>query len=372
MRPLKLTAIVLVLTSLILVETGKQPQRVHAARQGEATLAAPVLFGATAGGDGNSPGNFYRIDPSTGVATLVGPVGFNSISAMDFHPFTGVLYAAGHRVSDSRLVLITINTVTGAGTEVSPVGSGFVTEHVQDMTFRNSDAKLFAYFGGSLITINTTTGGGSRIGQIDNFTSGNGLAFSPTDTLFHSTLGILSIIDQTTGGKTVITGLHYPAGFTFSRVAAMKFQPGTSTLYGAVMTGNGVYLCTINTSTGDVAAIGQTASRIDAIAWSPASTGNFDLCLQDESNGNILRVNSFTGEYQLTNCQGFTTGGIGTISTRGCLVTLQVNGPDRRVLARIDTCMKRGTASVQLFSAGRTFSVLDRNTTNNTCACPGG
>ena len=97
----------------------------------------------------------------------------------------------------------------------------------------------------------------------------------------------------------------------------------------------------------------------------------FDLCLQDESNGNILLVNSTTGEYQFTNCRGTMLSGIGSLIKKGCLVTLQVNGPDRRILARIDTCLKIGTASVQVLSQGTTFTILDRNTANNTCACPG-
>ncbi len=111
-------------------------------------------------------------------------------------------------------------------------------------------------------------------------------------------------------------------------------------------------------------------ARLMANALNFACGAFFDLCLQDESNGNILQVNLTTGAYQFTNCHGFTLGGTGAITIKGCYVTLQVNGPDRRVLARIDTCMKSGTASVQVFSPGRTFTVLDRNTTNNTCACP--
>ncbi len=97
----------------------------------------------------------------------------------------------------------------------------------------------------------------------------------------------------------------------------------------------------------------------------------FDLCLQDESNGNILLVNSITGSYQFTNCRGLTISGTGAITVRGCLVTLQVNGPDRRVLARIDTCAKNATTSIQVLSQGMTFSIIDRNTSNNTCTCSG-
>ena len=96
---------------------------------------------------------------------------------------------------------------------------------------------------------------------------------------------------------------------------------------------------------------------------------NFDLCLQDDSNGSLLQFNSTTGAYQFTSCGGFTIGGTGVITRRGGLITLQQNGPDRRVSAKIDGVLNKGTASVQIFSQGTTFTITDRNTLNNTCSC---
>lgn len=96
---------------------------------------------------------------------------------------------------------------------------------------------------------------------------------------------------------------------------------------------------------------------------------SFDICLQDDSSGAFFRLNSTTGDYQFTNCSGLTLGGTGFITRRGNTITLQQNGPDRRVLARIDGGVNKGTASVQVFSQGTTFTVTDRNTLNNTCSC---
>jgi uncharacterized delta-60 repeat protein len=97
--------------------------------------------------------------------------------------------------------------------------------------------------------------------------------------------------------------------------------------------------------------------------------GSFDICLQDDSSGSFLQFNSTTGEYLFTNCSGVTLGGTGVISSRGSIITLQQDGPDRRVLARIDGGVNKGTASVQVFSLGTTFTITDRNTLNNTCSC---
>jgi uncharacterized delta-60 repeat protein len=96
---------------------------------------------------------------------------------------------------------------------------------------------------------------------------------------------------------------------------------------------------------------------------------DFDYCLQDDSSGNLLQINTETWEYQFTNCAGLTIGGTGILTKRGSLITLQHNGSDRRVMATIDTSTNKATASVQLFSQGRTFTITDRNITNNTCAC---
>lgn len=108
-------------------------------------------------------------------------------------------------------------------------------------------------------------------------------------------------------------------------------------------------------------------SACDVGAYEAAPS--FDLCIQDDSNGNILQINTTTGDYQFTNCAGLTIGGTGILTKRGSQITLQHNASDRRVMASIDSSTKRATASIQLFSQGRTFSITDRNITNSTCAC---
>lgn len=96
---------------------------------------------------------------------------------------------------------------------------------------------------------------------------------------------------------------------------------------------------------------------------------SFDICLQDDTSGNFFQLNSTTGEYQFTNCNGFTLGGTGVLTKRGGIITLQHNGPDRRVLAKSDGAANKGTVSVQVFSGGTTFTIKDRNTLNNNCSC---
>ena len=53
----------------------------------------PGLYGATGvlGNDTAPPSNLYRIDPSTGAATTVGPIGY-AVGGLALDPTAGVLY----------------------------------------------------------------------------------------------------------------------------------------------------------------------------------------------------------------------------------------------------------------------------------------
>lgn len=106
------------------------------------------------------------------------------------------------------------------------------------------------------------------------------------------------------------------------------------------------------------------------VAVYPAKNCNgFDLCIQDDSNGNILKVNSTTGDYLFTICSGFSTGGRGTITKKGSSITLEHSSADRRVLARYDGSAHKATASVQVFPLAINATIADRNTADNTCTC---
>lgn len=97
---------------------------------------------------------------------------------------------------------------------------------------------------------------------------------------------------------------------------------------------------------------------------------SFNVCLQDDSNRSFLQFSSITGDYLFTSCQGVTVGGRGTLTVRGSIVTLQDFTGDRKILAKFDGSVRKGTATIELLSTGRTFTITDRNTADNTCACP--
>jgi uncharacterized delta-60 repeat protein len=180
--------------------------------------------------------------------------------------------------------------------------------------------------------------------------------------------------------KIVVGGSATDINGTFDDFAIVRYNPDGS-LEGSFGTGgkittafsvftDGIRGITVQTD-GKIVAAGssfQDATNFD-FALARYEGTSFDTCLQDDSNGNLLQINTTTGDYQFSNCSGFTFSGTGSLMTRGCTLTLQDTRHDRRVVARIDTCQNRATASIQVFTQGMTITISDRNTTNNSCSC---
>ena len=117
----------------------------------------------------------YSINPSTGSATAIGPVGFTQVSGIAFDRTSGVLYGVGKAGSVQNL--ITINTSTGAGTAVGPGG---ITNAVTDLTFRPSNQTLYGVSrrDSTVWTFNEGTGAGTMATTLVSTGDGSALAFS--------------------------------------------------------------------------------------------------------------------------------------------------------------------------------------------------
>jgi len=137
-----------------------------------------------------------------------------------------------------------------------------------------------------------------------------------------------------------------------------------------------------STSVSDLAL--QTDGKIIALgscfgdlALARYDVNGFDICVEDDGTGNILQFNSTNGDYQFSNCRkAITLGGTGKLTNEpnGCKINLQDNGPipkrpDRSVLVQVNRCAHTASASIQIFSTGSSFTITDRDITNNTCAC---
>jgi uncharacterized repeat protein (TIGR01451 family) len=100
----------------------------------------------------------------------------------------------------------------------------------------------------------------------------------------------------------------------------------------------------------------------------------FDICIQDETNGDILRFSSTTGDYQFFNCRkGTSLSGRGVLTKGFCKVELRDSGPDpkrpdRSITALANPCTRGANATVTF--AGQTVRIIDSDIANNSCTCP--
>lgn len=228
--------------------------------------ATPTVYGSAYTGPGGAA-TLYNIDPNTGAATSIGAIGFNQVGGIDFNS-SGILYGVGKRVSDGVQVLLQINPTTGAGTQV---GATTLSTDVQDISFRNSDGALFGYSGGNLYTFSIATGAATLVGNVgDGFPTGNGLAFSPFDTLYKADNIALRTINQSNGSSTIATLLTYSNAF--DRVNGMDFDNATGILWGSVKDGgSNNYLASIDIGTGAVTYVGLSVSGLDALSIAVAT-----------------------------------------------------------------------------------------------------
>ena len=234
---------------------------------------ALTIYGSAHTGT-TGPASLYSISPTTGSATLIGSIGFNQVGALAINS-SGTLYGIGTNGSRAA-VLLTINTATGAGTQVALITGllGSCCGVISDMDFRPSDGVLFAREGsdqgGHVYTINTATGAATLVG-IDNLSNsdGNAMAFSSSNILYSAGDTNLHTINQSTAAGTLVTGMTYSGfGAGAPRANAMKFD-AVGTLYATVVNRSGAtvsYLGTINVSTGVATAIGVTTTGMDGMA----------------------------------------------------------------------------------------------------------
>lgn len=239
-------------------------------------MACPVWMAAqqvlyVTSGNGNLS-DLYTVNPLTAQATFVGEVMIDgttpvTITALEFHPGTGVLYGVtGSEYSPSR-VLVTINPQTAVATTVGVIGAGKL-ENANDLAFA-SDGTLYGWNvkGGPLLLLDSTNASRQTIGSADNGNAGNGLAFVPNGTLYlvgPTTPGDLFTVNTATGAITSVAALsNVPVNFG-SATALASDENGVLFVTGK---GSSHLLATINPTTGVMTSIGNLGFEADALAF---------------------------------------------------------------------------------------------------------
>jgi hypothetical protein len=208
----------------------------------------------------------YRIDASTGAATLIANTGLVNINGISFDTVTGTLYAY---TTAADLYKIDVNT--GAATLLAQVNAT-VPEGDLAMT---SPASAFAVNAGLFGAISITTGVFAPIGLLgpagDDI---SGLALDATGAVFGyakngTNADTIVTINPLTGLATTLG----PTGFNAaSAVGALAFDPAASAMY----LSDGANLRLVNTSTGEATLIGaHGVNHLSGLAIipSPAATG---------------------------------------------------------------------------------------------------
>jgi hypothetical protein len=206
-------------------------------------------------------GVVVSIDQSTGAGNTIGNCGFvvNSLAKDS----SGTLYSA------SGTKLITINPMTGAGTEVATLNFGADPSDVRGLAF-SPDNVLYAVVNGysstgigpdHLYTVNVSTGVASLVGDT-GLTRVQSLDFSPSGVLYGWDVGLGLITINTTTG--VATDVNPSVGAT-ADIQGIVFSPD-GILYGAC---NAVYK--IDVATGATTLVGSRGySDVRGLEFGPA------------------------------------------------------------------------------------------------------
>ena len=290
--PRRLTMLV-ALTALILA-AGLQP--VSAAPQPK-----PILYGTTGrcnnpfpGGPCSENSTLYRIDPSTGAATLIGSVG-HTVNGLAWDPKTAKLYAStaigcGDPLSVCPFHgLITIDTTTGLGTPVNPLAVNFGLDgepspiHSLAINGAGRLAAWYDEFGGptdTFVTIDKATGVATEFPDTGIDTSANGLAYDVFNqlwnidtkrcTLFDANGACLAfaqtayLLDPKTGKPLSSKSLTPP-----TMAALGDFNPFTNLYYGLRFQGRNspTFIEVVDVNAGTVTELGRTVTGLHTLAF---------------------------------------------------------------------------------------------------------
>jgi hypothetical protein len=165
---------------------------------------ADMLYGVRGSFGLGEPADLITIDPGTGsLDSVIGLTGLTGVGGLAISPIDGTIYAAGG--GDGTSGLHTLDPTTGVATLVG----GGVT--VSDMGF-DSSGTLYAVMAddgagvwGELATIDLTDGSITSIGG--SFFGGIGVAFDSNDTLYIKDAENLYTVDKATGGVLTTVAL---------------------------------------------------------------------------------------------------------------------------------------------------------------------
>jgi hypothetical protein len=240
--------------------TGATNGGVTGSHSGDSTGAISDILGSDEilYGSVPSPIDLITLDTVTGAGSLVGPSGTESgVWGLEYDPHSDTLYGVTNDAVDvwGNGQLLRIDRTTGLAT---PIG-GLVGSRVEGLAYDSVNDELYGstYPGNNLVVINTSTGKGTVIGSIGSLNL-EGLAFDPLNGKLYSVdigSGALISIEPSTGIGTAVAQISSSwaqlRGLSFDRSGNLY---GVSVLFNA----SSSRLVTIDISTGQITDIGPT------------------------------------------------------------------------------------------------------------------
>lgn len=200
----------------------------------------------------NATGEYYRVNTSTGAATMVGSLGFGNVYSLARGP-TG-LFTVESDTAQAMLRIIAIDPLTGTGT----AGASLSSNTLNFRGFAISDAGVafgLENISNDLYSIDLVTGVAAAIGD-SGANEVQALDFTSDGTLYgwNAVNGLalnagLVTLNTTTGASTDVSALN---GGTTSAASALATAPGETSLYLAT----GTELFSVARATGAFTLIG--------------------------------------------------------------------------------------------------------------------
>ncbi|MCR4317632.1 MAG: hypothetical protein NUW37_14930 [Planctomycetes bacterium] len=237
-----------------------------------------------------------RINTSIGAGTEIGLTGFRSSTGLDFDPDTNTLYGVfqgptSGGINLSTSVLVSINTSSGAGSQV-----GYTGYYTGSLAFDTSSDKLYGAMTngqGSLIEIDPSSGAGRSIGSFAGYMYYGMTVDSDTKTIYAigQTNSILTVNpdDGTTSFKVQLDYSQlagFPNSVSFSPTS-IAYDTVADVLYAVSYysnsgdsSQNGNNLFSINLDTGLVTRVGVVST-----------SGYFKGLAMDDSTNTLYTVN---------------------------------------------------------------------------------
>jgi len=228
-------------------------------------VGSPRVVDASLYGLSSSTYSLYEIDPATGAATLVAPIGGDGYGVS----YSGAAFLAGQMYAtdvetDDDLSFGTIDITTGAFTLINEQGG---SNNWHGLAADSALGLLYTidYNDGLRLKSVTPTGTITSIGTGTGI-DGRGLAFDNTNDILYGidgASGNLCLVDTDTGTSTPIGSLGLGVGSALYRIG-LDYDDDAGILY-AITQGS---LYTVNVTTGAATEVGPNGvSDIEALGW---------------------------------------------------------------------------------------------------------